>query len=295
MKRVAIALGVSRSQLNERLRRDAEETSADNCEEPRRAEPAQGGEGERSGPCTGLSTEADLKLVSQIREIVDERATYGYRRVTALLKREGTRVNHKRVYRVMKQAELLLQRCTGNRPGRLHEGRVATLLPNLRWCTDTFVIRAWDGQRIEVAFCLDCCDREVISWVAAIGYLDAEHVRDMMLTAAEARFGARVRELPHAIEWLSDNGGVFTADDTVAFGERLGFVMCTTPPYSPQSNGMAESFVKSFKRDYVYVNKLGTAEQVLQQLAAWFLDYNTIRPHKALRMLSPAEYRKLAS
>jgi putative transposase len=56
---------------------------------------------------------------------------------------------------------------------------------------------------------------------------------------------------------------------------------------------MAESFVKSFKRDYVYLNALNTAESVIAQLEAWFEDYNEIRPHRALRMRSPREFRRL--
>ena len=53
---------------------------------------------------------------------------------------------------------------------------------------------------------------------------------------------------------------------------------------------MAESFVKTFKRDYVYVNDCPDAQTVLSQLAAWFEDYNEVRPHKGLRMLSSREF-----
>ena len=54
---------------------------------------------------------------------------------------------------------------------------------------------------------------------------------------------------------------------------------------------MAESFVKSFKRDYVYLADLWTAADVLRDLPRWFDDYNRVRPHKGLRMLSPVEFR----
>ena len=68
-------------------------------------------------------------------------------------------------------------------------------------------------------------------------------------------------------------------------------VICNTPAYSPESNGMAECFVKGFKRDYVYVNRLESADAVMRQLPAWFDDYNRVRPHQALKWKSPTEYR----
>src|SRR5215471_14303457 len=71
---------------------------------------------------------------------------------------------------------------------------------------------------------------------------------------------------PHSIEWLSDNGPCYTARATCEFARAVGLLVCTTPIYSPQSNGMAEAFVKTFKRDYVYVNRLPSAIEVIAQL-----------------------------
>jgi len=183
---------------------------------------------------------------ARIRELVGARPSYGYRRVTALLNRElAERVNPKRIYRIMKRNKLLLERCTGDGRGRKHDGKIITLKPNLRWCSDSFEIRCWSGERVFVAFVLDSCDREVTGFVAAPGPLCGEHVRDMMVQAVEHRFGAETRHLAVPIEWLSDNGSIYTSDETRAFGAEIGFEMCTTPPYSPESNGMAESFVKA--------------------------------------------------
>jgi transposase InsO family protein len=78
--------------------------------------------------------------------------------------------------------------------------------------------------------------------------------------------------------------------DTVAQAHALGLVPCFTPVHSPESNGMAESFVKSFKRDYVFLHRRPDALSVLKQLAAWFDDYNEVRPHRGLRMRSPRQF-----
>jgi len=220
-------------------------------------------------------------------------------RVTALLNRqlaaEGRpRVNHKRIYRIMRLNQLLLPRYTGRRE-RSHDGVVITLKSNLRWCSDVFTIRCWNGEAVQVLFSLDCCDREVMGWLATSGGVSGEMVRDLMTESLEHRFGAAVLSGPHPIEWLSDNGPYYTARDTCEFARSVGLLVCTTPAYSPESNGMAEAFVKTFKRDYVYVNRLPSAIEVIAQLPTWFADYNEIHPHKGLGMRSPREYLRAVS
>jgi putative transposase len=66
-------------------------------------------------------------------------------------------------------------------------------------------------------------------------------------------------QAPHAVEWLSDTGSLFTARDTLDFAAALGLVPCFTPVRSPESNGIAEAFVKTFKRDYARVHPLPDA------------------------------------
>ena len=74
----------------------------------------------------------------------------------------------------------------------------------------------------------------------------------------------------------------------------IGLEVCTTPVQGPESKGMAKSFIKTFKRDYLHINPLRDARIVMQQLPKWFEDYNNSpHPHKALKMRSPREYREL--
>ena len=58
---------------------------------------------------------------------------------------------------------------------------------------------------------------------------------------------------------------------------------------------MAEAFVKTFKRDYVYVNDIWNAESVLEALPSWFEDYNNFAPHKGLKMMSPRAFRRASN
>lgn len=268
MKRIAETMGVSRTHQYEK-----------------RLNGSQGGKRFYDKP-------EDEHYLAMIRKIMDERATYGYRRVTALLNRQlgNAPVNHKRVYRIMKKHNFLLQRYTG-RPVRVHEGTVQMLRSNLRWCSDAFEIACWNGERVRVAFSMDCCDREIMSYVGTTGGICGDMIRDLMAEAIEARFGA-VDRLPMRIQWLSDNGPAYVAHETQRFARMMGLVVCTTPYYSPESNGMAESFVKTFKRDYVHMNPLPDAKTVLEKIPGWFQDYNEYHPHKGLKMQSPREYRR---
>jgi putative transposase len=142
---------------------------------------------------------------------------------------------------------------------------------------------------LEIAFSLDCHDREVIRWIASNNGIDGQTVRDLMAETMESRF-PNVTVLPYNVQWLSDNGPGYTADETVRFGRAIGLDVCTTAPYSPESNGMAEAFVKTFKRDYVAFGDLSSAAKLLEQLPKWFEDYNELAPHKGLAMKSPREY-----
>ena len=234
-------------------------------------------------------------ILPLIRKITDNRPTYGYRRVTQLLNLDlesagKPRVNHKRIYRIMKTASLLLQRHTG-RPTRTHDGKIITLHSNTRWCSDGFSIQCWNAERVHVAFSLDTCDREAIRYIASTIGVDGAMVRDLMAETLEARFGA-VTQAPHKIQWLSDNGPGYVANETVEFARSLNLEPCTTPSYSPESNGMAEAFVKTFKRDYVWTADLSDARKVMEQLPKWFEDYNENAPHKGLKMLSPRQFRR---
>jgi putative transposase len=268
VKTVSTTLGVARSNVIER--RDGAR--------------ARRGPQERTG---------DVELAGAIRTLVDARPTYGYRRIAALLKRERRSggqapVNVKRVYRLMKKHGLLLERHTGRRRPREHDGQVATIRSNCRWCSDALEFTCWDGEIVRVAFALDCHDREVISWVATTAGISGEMIRDMMVRCVEQRFAA-IRA-PHPVQWLSDNGSIFAAHKTIEIALALNLAPCFTPVESPESNGMAEAFVKTFKRDYVRINPIPNAAVALALIDTWMEDYNTVHPHSRLGYRSPREY-----
>ena len=241
---------------------------------------------------------ADLMLIDAVRAEIISLPTYGYRRAGALVNRTRNLmsmlpVNHKRFYRIMKAHCLLLpkapKRRTSNRP---HEGKVAVTESNTRWCSDGFEIACENGQVVTGTFTKDCCDREIISWRAWSGRgLPGEPVREMLVEAVETRFG-NSDACSGTLQFLSDNGGAYRAHETHAIARQLGLTPIHTPVCSPQSNGMAESFVNTFKRDYVSQMDRSTAAIVLAQLPNAFTHFNEVHPHSALKLKSPRMYRR---
>jgi putative transposase len=117
---------------------------------------------------------------------------YDYRRVHALIRRRrgedgGAAVNAERVYFVMKAHRLLGARHTGSGGERRHEGRVAVARSDTRWSSDTVEIGCDNGERVRIAFTLDCCDREAIAWVATTDRIASSDIRDLMIVSIAAR------------------------------------------------------------------------------------------------------------
>jgi putative transposase len=240
----------------------------------------------------------DDVLLPLIKELVNQRGSYGYRRITALLNRNlikqgKKKINHKRVYRIMKQNNFLLP-AYGKKPNRVHDGKIITLKSNMRWCSDAFTLQCLNGDRVYIVFAMDTCDREILSYIASTIGVDGAAIRDLMTECVEFRFG-KITKLARPIQWLSDNGPCYTSRETVQFARDLGFEVCTTPSYSPESNGMAEAFVKTFKRDYASLDKIENAISIMSKLSSWFNDYNENAPHQGLKMMSPRQFLRVAN
>ena len=227
MKMVSEVLGVARSNLHVRARRRGDWTDGRRYRQPL----------------------GDAELVGEIATEIAALPSYGYRRAQALINRHRDgdgrqRVNHKRVYRVMRDHHLLLRRHTG-RPvdTRSHHGRIAVSQSDRRWCSDGFEIACDNRERVRIAFALDCCDREAMSWVATTGGITGDMVRDLMVEAVEARFGTVAPAQP--IEWLTDNGSPYIARDTA--------LVCPRARLGAADDGDCESAVQryggSFRQD----------------------------------------------
>lgn len=100
-----------------------------------------------------------------------------------------------------------------------------------------------NGERLRVDFSMDCCDCEVMSYMA----------RYLMEQSIEDPFG-QVDTLPHPVQWLSDNGPAYIAHKARSFARMIGIELCTSSHRNPEYNGMTELFVETFKLDYVQLS-----------------------------------------
>jgi len=239
--------------------------------------------------------DSDTELLGHLQAILATRPACGYRALTTHLNRVLTalgrpRVNHKMIYRIMRAHDLLLPKGS-SRIERSHDGKIAVSESNTRWCSDGFEIPCYNGEKVRVAFSLDCCDRDILAYVATTGGITGQMIRDLMVLSLEARFPQGIP--PHQIEWLSDNGSCYIDKETLRFGKDVDLIPVQTAVRSPESNGMAESFVRTFKRAYVAFGDLRGPTEVMAQLPKWFMDYRLYHPHSALGWKSPSEFRAM--
>jgi len=231
-------------------------------------------------------------LRQAILQITGKRATYGTPRVRALLKRDyAICASAYMVHRCMKEEGLLIYRNRRRGSSRPHEGTIAVEQPNTRWASDITSITCWNGQKIRLAFVMDCCDRSILAWSAG-AHMQACDIELMVQRALFKRFG---QGLPGEgqLQFLHDNGPEYIEKGLRKQLEKWNIVDCNTPTYSPQSNGMCEALNGTFKRDYVYEHCLDNPQVAIDQIQGWVDEYNGFAPHSALKMKTPNEYFNL--
>jgi len=221
-------------------------------------------------------------LRRRIREIAHTRVSYGHRRVHVLLRREGWRVNLKRVYRLYREEGLTLRRKKPKRrrAAQPRQERPAATSPNERWSMDFMSDALADGRKIRVLTVLDTCTRECVALEVATSFRGSDVAQ--VLT----RVGIQ-RGLPTTI--TVDNGTEFTSKalDHWAYKNRLR--LDYTRPGKPTDNGFIESFNAAVRRECLSQHYFSSVAEARDVLAAWRDEYNQRRPHGSLGQRTPME------
>ena len=222
-------------------------------------------------------------LAERIMQLATRYGRYGYRRITALLRREGWQVNHKRVQRIWRREGLKVPQRQPKR-GRLwlNDGSCIRLRPEHRnhvWSYDFVHARTRDGRGIRMLTVLDEYTRECL----AIDVGRRLTHEDVLRRLATLFF---VRGIPDHIR--SDNGSEFTAKVVRNWLKRLGVKTLYIEPGSPWENGYIESFNGKLRDELLNVEVFDTLLEAKVLVGRWRQAYNHIRPHSSLGYRPPA-------
>jgi putative transposase len=236
------------------------------------------------------AAQGDGDLEGQLRLLIQEHPTYGYRRLWAILRyRMGVVVNRKRVYRILKAMGLLVHQRTVTPRPRVQASVSRTTKSDRRWAMDlTHVDCGRDGWAHLVGV-IDCCDRELVGWEFALRGRAKEAERAIE-GACIARFGT-LRPNGQTPVVRSDNGLIFQSRRFRAACRDYRLKQEFITPYTPEQNGIIERFFRSLKEECVWQQCFHNFAEAKAAIRQWIEWYNVGRPHQALGYKSPREYR----
>jgi putative transposase len=243
--------------------------------------------------------EEDMEVRSEIQKIVlEHRRRYGYRRVTAELRRRGMSVNHKRVARIMREDNLLAMqpRAFVVTTDSDHEFEVYLNLAsrmeltgvNQLWVSDITYIRL-RNEFVYLAVILDGYSRKVVGWA-----LDRTLEARLPVTALTDAINQR--QPPPGLVHHSDRGSQYASGDYVGMLKKHQIIPSMSRPGNPYDNASCETFFKTLKREEIYANRYADLEQLRANIEE-FIDeyYNRFRLHSGLGYRPPEEFERVTA
>jgi len=231
---------------------------------------------------SGTSSE-EAPLTSRIIELASQFGRYGYRRITALLRLEGSQVNHKRVERIWRREGL---KVPSRQPKRrrlwLSDGSCLRLRPQHRdhvWTYDFLLHHTHDGRKFRILAIIDEYTRQCLA-IDVARRMNHETVMERL-----AELFVR-RGVPDHIR--SDNGSEFTAENIRRWLKKVGVKTLYITPGSPWENGLIESFNGKLRDELLNLEIFDTLYKAKVLLERHRREYNHVRPHSSLGYRPPA-------
>jgi putative transposase len=229
---------------------------------------------------------ADDDDKQRLQELARERQRFGYRRLTALLRREGRNINHKRVYRMYRELGLAMRRRKRRHSGQRLAAATNTPLEraNQRWAMDFVSDTLAHGRTFRVLTIIDEYTRECLR-IEADTSLPGMRVIRVLEQLAETR------GLPEEIH--VDHGPEFVCRSVRSWCEKHRVLLRYIDAGRPMQNGHIESFNGRFRDECLNANWFPSLAHARSQVEAWRTDYNQSRPHSALGYSTPNEFAAL--
>lgn len=224
-----------------------------------------------------------LELISQLRQLAYKRKRFGYRRLHVMLKREGIKVNHKRVYRLYQQAGLVVrlrQRQRICNSIRRPIGLPMTL--NESWSMDFVADGLCDGRRIRCLNIVDDLSKESVQ-IEVDTSISGERVMRVLELLKEKRGG-----LPKYLR--CDNGPEFRSKALDLWAYQNQVELNFIEPGKPMQNAYIESFNGKFRDECLNEHWFISLKEAKEKIEAWRQDYNKNRPHSSLGYQTPQEF-----
>jgi len=222
-------------------------------------------------------------LAKRLKELAHQHIRYGYRRIWALLRREGWTVNLKRTWRLWKQLGLQVPK---KRPKQRRQGPSAdkfpiqAMAPNHIWSLDFVADRLSHGGRLRMLTVVDEFTRECLA-IRTERYLKSKDVQEVLVQI--------MHERGHPCYLRSDNGSEFIAHNLQQWLKSKGTGAIFIIPGNPWQNGKCESFNGKFRDECLNTQWFRTLREAKVLIVMWRKEYNTFRPHRALSYQTPAE------
>ena len=224
----------------------------------------------------------DASLRERLRALANERRRFGYRRLAVMLKRDGLRMNLKKVYRLYKEERLTVRKRGGRK--RALGTRAPMTIPqgvNQRWSLDFVQDALDDGRRFRILNVVDDFTRECLASVLDTSLSGVRVVRELnQLCLSRGR--------PAMI--VSDNGTELTSHAVLRWVEETGIEWHYIAPGKPVQNAFVESFNGRLRDECLNEHVFRSLYQARGIVEAWRIDYNTVRPHSSLGGLAPSVF-----
>jgi putative transposase len=242
--------------------------------------------------------EEEMAVRSAIQQIaLEHRRRYGYRRISAELRRRGMLVNHKRVARIMREDNLLAMQPKAFvvTTDSSHELEVYLNLASRMkltgidqlWVADITYIRL-QAEFVYLAVILDAFSRKVVGWA-----LDRTLASRLAIAALEQAITKR--QPPPGVVHHSDRGVQYACEEYIAILEKQRMIPSMSRPANPYDNASCESFMKTLKREEIHANPYDDLEHLRANIAEFIEQYyNRQRLHSALGYRSPEEFEQQA-